>query len=317
MTRLRLGVSLMTNSSPASTPRNYTIRKRSSRKYSLAMSILQIPNPDRRNRGHRQRHGGRSWHRHCARNRQGHGVHGGVPIHGDLRSSSGAMGSTSRASGRSTAVKVAATRGNSLRCAVVQTRCNEVGTDIPILKQARSRVPRNCLASSFICGCCSAFFDHLRVRDESCFRYRQDCGCTRLSACRLLSSSYRRWLLVSSYLQLTSHVRSMRRESPEWHDGFRRLASQFPTITSTFFIIKVAHWTAAAIILSVRGLPCGPPNRSSTRSRCRAMRIPAMIPITRLRSSSVPIRSMIHLSLFRRCGFVLLSRRSQCRESRK
>ncbi|HEV3205881.1 MAG TPA: hypothetical protein VGZ28_02925 [Terriglobales bacterium] len=55
------------------------------------------------------------------------------------------------------------------------------------------------------------------------------------------------------------------------------IASQFPTITSTFFMIRVAQCTAAAIILSVRGLPCGSPNNSSAWSRWRAMRIPAMM----------------------------------------
>ena len=59
-----------------------------------------------------------------------------------------------------------------------------------------------------------------------------------------------------------------------------------PTVTSTFFMIRVAHCTAAAVILSVLGLPCGPPNRSSALSRLRAMIIPAMMPMTRWRPSS-------------------------------
>src|SRR5580658_10259423 len=43
----------------------------------------------------------------------------------------------------------------------------------------------------------------------------------------------------------------------------------------------------AAISLSVRGLPCGPPNKSSAVCMCRLARIAAMIPMTRLRPSSM------------------------------
>jgi hypothetical protein len=39
--------------------------------------------------------------------------------------------------------------------------------------------------------------------------------------------------------------------------------------------------------LSVRGLPCGPPNRSSAVRMCRLARIAAMIPSTRFRPSSI------------------------------
>src|SRR6266480_2562998 len=44
----------------------------------------------------------------------------------------------------------------------------------------------------------------------------------------------------------------------------------------------------AAINLSVRGLPCGPPNKSSAVRMCRLVRIAAITPITRLRPSSIP-----------------------------
>src|ERR1017187_1619724 len=45
----------------------------------------------------------------------------------------------------------------------------------------------------------------------------------------------------------------------------------------------------AVINLSVRGLPCGPPNRSSAVCICRLARIAAMIPMTRLRPSSTSL----------------------------
>ena len=43
----------------------------------------------------------------------------------------------------------------------------------------------------------------------------------------------------------------------------------------------------AAINLSVRGLPCGVPNRSSAVCMCRLARMAAITPITRLRPSSI------------------------------
>jgi hypothetical protein len=52
--------------------------------------------------------------------------------------------------------------------------------------------------------------------------------------------------------------------------------------------------TTEAISLSVRGLPCGVPNKSSAVRMCIAVRIDAMIPITRFRPSS--ITSIVHLS---------------------
>jgi len=68
----------------------------------------------------------------------------------------------------------------------------------------------------------------------------------------------------------------------------------FPTISdynrshtlSIFLIISLAHCTDAAINWSVRGLPCGPPKRSSAVCMCRLARIAAIMPITRLRPSS-------------------------------
>jgi hypothetical protein len=59
-----------------------------------------------------------------------------------------------------------------------------------------------------------------------------------------------------------------------------------PHTSSTFFIINTAHCTLAAISLSVLGLPCGPPNRSSAVGMCSEVRIAAMMPITRFRPSS-------------------------------
>ncbi len=56
---------------------------------------------------------------------------------------------------------------------------------------------------------------------------------------------------------------------------------------SIFFIIRSAHWMLASMSLSVRGLPCGVPNRSSAVCMCRLARIAAMIPITRFRPSSM------------------------------
>jgi hypothetical protein len=56
--------------------------------------------------------------------------------------------------------------------------------------------------------------------------------------------------------------------------------------SSILSIIFSAHWRLAAISLSVRGLPCGPPNRSSAVRMCRLARIAAITPMTRLRPSS-------------------------------
>src|SRR4029077_2649070 len=61
----------------------------------------------------------------------------------------------------------------------------------------------------------------------------------------------------------------------------------FPKTLSIFCMILSAHWTEAAIIASVRGLPCGPPNKSSAVFKCRATRMPATIANTRLRPSSI------------------------------
>src|SRR5882724_1267692 len=61
----------------------------------------------------------------------------------------------------------------------------------------------------------------------------------------------------------------------------------------------------AAINLSVRGLPCGPPNRSSAVCMCRLARIEAITPMTRLRPSS--IKSILRLSPLFRYHLVLLS----------
>jgi hypothetical protein len=47
---------------------------------------------------------------------------------------------------------------------------------------------------------------------------------------------------------------------------------------SIFSMIFSAHWTEAAINLSLRGLPWGPPNRSSAACMCRLARIAAMMP---------------------------------------
>src|ERR1039458_6588196 len=55
---------------------------------------------------------------------------------------------------------------------------------------------------------------------------------------------------------------------------------------SIFFIIRSAHWMLASMSSSVRGLPCGVPNRSSAVCICRLARIAAIIPITRFRPSS-------------------------------
>src|ERR1017187_3449958 len=51
----------------------------------------------------------------------------------------------------------------------------------------------------------------------------------------------------------------------------------------------------AAISLSVRELPCGPPNKSSAVCMCRLVKIAAMIPITRLRPSSIAASYQIRL----------------------
>jgi hypothetical protein len=67
-------------------------------------------------------------------------------------------------------------------------------------------------------------------------------------------------------------------------------SQSFPHTASIFLIISTAHWTDAAINLSVRGLPCGVPNRSSAVSMCKLARIAAMIPITRFRPSSIASR---------------------------
>jgi len=56
---------------------------------------------------------------------------------------------------------------------------------------------------------------------------------------------------------------------------------------SIFRMIRSAHWMLASMSLSVRGLPCGVPNRSSAVCMCRLARIAAMIPITRFRPSSI------------------------------
>ncbi len=55
---------------------------------------------------------------------------------------------------------------------------------------------------------------------------------------------------------------------------------------SIFRMIRSAHWTADATIASVRGLE-RLSNRSSVVLRCRATRMPAIIPNTRLRPSSI------------------------------
>src|SRR3984957_1354879 len=60
-------------------------------------------------------------------------------------------------------------------------------------------------------------------------------------------------------------------------------------MVSILFMIFSAHWTEAAINLSERGLPCGPPNRSSAVCMCRLAKIAAIIPITRLRLSSIAV----------------------------
>lgn len=58
------------------------------------------------------------------------------------------------------------------------------------------------------------------------------------------------------------------------------MAGIYPKTLSMFRRILSAHWIAAATILSVPGLSCGPPNRSSAVSWCRATMIPAMIAST-------------------------------------
>ena len=68
------------------------------------------------------------------------------------------------------------------------------------------------------------------------------------------------------------------------------IGHSLPHTLSTFFIIASAHCTLATINLSVRGLPCGPPKRSSAVCMCRLARIAAMILITRLRPSSIGAR---------------------------
>ena len=65
---------------------------------------------------------------------------------------------------------------------------------------------------------------------------------------------------------------------------------------SIFLIISLAHCTDAAINWSVRGLPCGPPKRSSAVRMCRLARIAAIMPITRLRPSST--RPFYNVRLF-------------------
>ena len=62
---------------------------------------------------------------------------------------------------------------------------------------------------------------------------------------------------------------------------------RFPNTLSIFCMIRSAHWMLASMSLSVRGLPCGVPNRSSAVCMCRLARIAAMIPITRFRPSSM------------------------------
>jgi hypothetical protein len=47
----------------------------------------------------------------------------------------------------------------------------------------------------------------------------------------------------------------------------------FPNTASILAMIRSAHWMLAAINLSVRGLPCGPPNRSSAVCMWRLARI--------------------------------------------
>ena len=49
----------------------------------------------------------------------------------------------------------------------------------------------------------------------------------------------------------------------------------YPNTLSIFRKISSAHCTDAAIILSVRGLPCGPPNRSSAVSRVARDDVPS------------------------------------------
>ena len=62
-----------------------------------------IANADRGDGGSRPRHGSGRWSRHCARETQQYGIHGGIPIHNDLDSPSGAMGSARREYSRSAA----------------------------------------------------------------------------------------------------------------------------------------------------------------------------------------------------------------------
>jgi hypothetical protein len=65
------------------------------------------------------------------------------------------------------------------------------------------------------------------------------------------------------------------------------LNSQPVDTLSIFRMIASAHWIDAAISLSVRGLPIGPPNRSSAVCMCRLARIAAIIPSTLFRPSSM------------------------------
>ena len=57
---------------------------------------------------------------------------------------------------------------------------------------------------------------------------------------------------------------------------------------SIFRMIASAHWTLAEINLSERGLPIGPPNKSSAVCMCRLARIAVIIPSTLFRPSSMP-----------------------------
>jgi len=84
-----------------------------------------------------------------------------------------------------------------------------------------------------------------------------------------------------------------------WRGGLAEWVAEFVQIHGSAFrvgaghpasilaIIRSAHWMLAAMTRSVRGLPCGVPNRSSAVRICIAVRIAAMIPITRFRPSSM------------------------------
>ena len=63
-----------------------------------------------------------------------------------------------------------------------------------------------------------------------------------------------------------------------WFGHKAKLTIQPENTLSIFFMICSAHWIDAAISLSVRGLPCGVPNRSSAVCMCRLARIAVRIP---------------------------------------